>query len=116
MFKLSFSQAVRQDIRKSVQYIREELEAPMAANSLKAELKEKYKSLKANPFRRPLVQDAVLAANGYRSIHVKKYLLFYIVDEEAEKINLIRFMHESRDWMNILGDEAGDGSNKWEET
>ena len=100
MYKLVFSKLYKRDVDSSYNYIKENLEAPMAANNLIMEILEKLNKIKDNPNIRPLVQDKYLASLGYRLINVKNYMIFYIIDNNH--IRVIRFLHNKRNWMNIL--------------
>ncbi|GHV05666.1 hypothetical protein FACS189485_12990 [Spirochaetia bacterium] len=102
MYTLAYSKVVRSDVRTSYTYIKEKLESPMAAENLIIELINKLNYLKETPLTRPLVQDNYLASFKYRSIKVKNHVLYYIVDEGEDKVNIIRFLYNKRDWKNIL--------------
>jgi len=105
MFRLIFSDVVDKDISSSIRYIKNVLEAPAASLKLADELEETYLKLEDNPYRRPLVQNKFLAMKGYRSVKVKNYILFYIINEENRAVSLVRFMHSKMDWANILTNE-----------
>jgi len=105
MFKLIFSEEVNKDITSSINYIKDTLNARMAARKHSEELRKKYAKLKENPFIRPLVQNKLLASKGLRSIMVKNYRLIYKVDEENNTVYLYRFMYNRRDWVTILTNE-----------
>jgi len=64
MFKLTFSETINDDIVSSINYIKNTLNAPMAAQNHVVELKKKYIKLKENPFIRPLVKNKFLASKG----------------------------------------------------
>ena len=64
MFNLIFSEKINNDIVSTLKYINEVLEAPRAAEAHYNELIKTYGKLQENPFRRPLVQNKYLAANG----------------------------------------------------
>ena len=107
MFELVFSNNFEEEIDSCYDYIKDILEAPMAAESLMKELYEKLNYLKEKPYSRPLVQDEFLSSLGIRSVKVKNYLVFYYIEENAKDrtskfVNLISFMYNKRDWMNIL--------------
>ena len=102
MYKLIFSKLYKRDVDSSYDYIKENLEAPMAANNLIIEILEKLSKIKDNPNIRPLVHDKYLASLGYRLINVKNYMIFYIIDNDNKYIKVIRFLHNKRNWMNIL--------------
>jgi len=105
MFTLIPSKLFDSDIDDVYQYIKGNLEAPMAAENLLKELKGKLNYLKENPFTRSFVQDKFLANIGFRPIRVKNHVIYYIIDEKKNEINLIRFLHSKRDWKNILREE-----------
>jgi len=107
MFELVFSKVFDEDIDSSYNYIKDILESPMAASNLMKELSKKLNYLEEKPYSRPLVQDKFLASFGIRSIRVKNYIVFYIIEEENNKknVNILRFMYGKRDWMNILKEE-----------
>ena len=102
MYKLKISKLYKEDTSSCYNYIKNELEAPMAANNLKKEIKEKISKIKENPKIRPLLQDKYLASLGYRLINVKNYMIFYIIENDNKHIKVIRFLHKKRNWINIL--------------
>ncbi|WP_461256251.1 type II toxin-antitoxin system RelE/ParE family toxin [Treponema sp. R80B11-R83G3] len=102
MYNLIFSKIIDEDIDSCYFYIKDKLEAPMAAENLMKELYEKINQIEENPYSRPLVHDKLLASLGIRSIKVKNYLLFYSIEEENKNINVITFMYSKRDWVNIV--------------
>jgi plasmid stabilization system protein ParE len=101
MYTLSFSGIFREDTKSSVNYIKNTLQAPAAAQRLKDEIKTSYKKIKENPFIYPIVPDEYLASKGLRFKMVKNYMMFYKV--ENNDITIIRFLYGQRDWINILG-------------
>jgi len=102
MYKLQFSKLYREDVDSSYNYIKNKLEAPMAANNLVIEILEKLNKIKENPNIRPLVQDKYLASLGYRSINVKNHIIFYIINNDNKAIKIVRFLYKKRNWTNIL--------------
>jgi plasmid stabilization system protein ParE len=102
MYKLRFSKLYREDVDSSYNYIKNKLEAPMAADNLIIEILEKLKKIKENPNIRPLVQDKYLASLGYRSINVKNYIIFYIISSDNKTIKVVRFLYKKRNWINLL--------------
>jgi plasmid stabilization system protein ParE len=102
MYRLRFSKLYKEDVDSSYNYIKNKLEAPMAADNLIKEILEKLNKIKENPNIRPLVQDKYLASLGYRSISVKNYIVFYNINSNNKYINIIRFLYKKRNWINIL--------------
>jgi plasmid stabilization system protein ParE len=102
LYRLKISKLYKEDTSSSYNYIKYKLEAPMAANNLKKEMKEQINKIKVNPRIRPLVKDEYLANLGYRLINVKNFMIFYIIDDDNKRIKIIRFLYGKRDWINIL--------------
>ena len=100
MYKLIFSKNFKNDVKSSVNYIKNMLQAPMASERLKDEIKKAYKRIKQNPYMCPIVPNDYLASMGFRFTKVKNYMLFYVIDEN--EVNIIRFLYGHRDWINIL--------------
>jgi plasmid stabilization system protein ParE len=106
VYRLRFSILYDEDVDSSYNYIKDKLEAPMAADNLIKEILEKLNKLKENPNIRSFVQDKYLASLGYRSINVKNYILFYIIDNDKNEIKVIRFLYKRRNWINILKEKT----------
>ncbi|MCL2801146.1 MAG: type II toxin-antitoxin system RelE/ParE family toxin [Treponema sp.] len=102
MYNFSFSKIIDEDIDSCYSYIKDTLEAPMAAENLMKELYKQLNYIKEKPYSRPLVNDKLLAVLGIRLIKVNNYLLFYSIEEDDNIVNLITFMYSKRDWINIL--------------
>jgi plasmid stabilization system protein ParE len=108
MYKLNFGKIFKEDVKSSVNYIKNTLQAPIAAERLKTEIKKAYKILKDTPFMYPVAPNDYLASYGFRFTMVKNYMMFYIVEEN--RINIVRFLYGRRDWINILRDSNNIGN------
>ena len=106
MYRLKFSELYRKDVDSSYNYIKDKLEAPMAADNLIIETLDKLNKLKENPKIRPLVRDEYLASLGYRSIKVKNYVIFYIIGNDNKHVKIVRFLYNKRNWINILKEKT----------
>ncbi|GHU38581.1 hypothetical protein FACS1894190_00450 [Spirochaetia bacterium] len=102
MYGLIFSKLFDDDIDSTYQYIKENLEAPMAAENLMKEVKQKLEYLKETPTARPIIKDELIAALNLRVIKVKNYAVYYSVNEKKQTVRLVRFLYNKRDWINIL--------------
>jgi plasmid stabilization system protein ParE len=61
---------------------------------------ERNLSFMAEGYR--LVNNDILAAKGLRRLVVKKYLVFFTVNEETKTVTVARVIHGRRDWAGIL--------------
>jgi len=102
MYFLNITDIAEQDILSAIKYIADVLKAPIAANNLLDEI-EKYEGiLESTPYIYPFVPDEYLAEKRIKFVTVKNYILFYVIDEDKKTVNVIRFLHNRRDWKNIL--------------
>jgi plasmid stabilization system protein ParE len=102
MYYLKFSKFIYDDVESSVNYIKNELQNPIASQRLKNEIKKTYKKIKINPFIYPAVPVEHLAKKDFRFCLVKNYMLFFRVKKNENIINVERFLYGPRDWANIL--------------
>ncbi|MBR1560953.1 MAG: type II toxin-antitoxin system RelE/ParE family toxin [Clostridia bacterium] len=101
-YALYIAASAEDDLNEAADYIEYELKNPQAAVDLMEAVYEAVSTLTENPARNPLVGDAVLKAWGMRFIRVKNYLVFYTVDADALRVDVIRVLYAKRNWMSIL--------------
>ena len=106
MYRLSFSKLYDKDVEASYNYIKDNLEAPMAAENLIKEILKILNKIRKNPNIRPLVQDKYLASLGYRLVNVNNYMIFYIIGDDNKHIKVVRFLYKRRNWINILKEKT----------
>ena len=90
------------DLRGILRYIGETLKEPEAAKRIYFSIKDKINTLDQLPQRQPFVRDEVLASRGVRRLPVENYSVFYVVDESARKVSILRILHNRREWQNII--------------
>ena len=104
MYHVNTTRIAEQDLLDASIYIAQTLSNQVAANRLLDKVATASVSLSQNPMRQPLVKDRYLAARGLRSLPVNNYLLFYVVRQKTNAVNIIRFIHSRRDWINLFGE------------
>ena len=102
MYFLNITDIAEQDILSAVKYIADVLKAPVAANHLLDEIERYEGILETTPNIYPFVPDERLAEKGLKFVTVKNYILFYIINENENTVDVIRFLHSRRDWLNLL--------------
>ncbi len=90
------------DMRGILRYITQTLKEPITAQRIYGSIKEQIMTLDTMPFRYALVKDEVFAARGLRKMPVENYLVFYVVDETANEVHVIRVLYGRREWRNLL--------------
>jgi plasmid stabilization system protein ParE len=102
MYSVHITDIAEEDILTTVKYVADILKAPIAANSLLDEI-DKYESLLENtPNMFSFVPDEYLRTKGIKYVMVKKYMMFYTIDEDEQTVNVTRFLYGPRDWRKIL--------------
>jgi plasmid stabilization system protein ParE len=102
MYQVKITDIAEEDILSTVKYISNELKAPIAANNLLDEIEKYEKILEKTPNMYSFVPDDYLRLKKVRFVGIKNYLMFYIIEEDKEIVNVIRFLYGRRDWKNIL--------------
>lgn len=102
IYDLHITESAEDDIREAADYIEYGLMNPQAADGLLDAIEEILPTLVDKPERNRLVSDPVLRAWGVRFIQIKNYLAFYVVDDEAARVTVVRFLYMKRDWTGIL--------------
>ena len=104
MYNVNITDLAEEDIKAVTKYISKDLNAPVAANSLLDEIEKHEEILSESPNMYPNVPDQYLASLGLKFVIIKNYLMFYLIDEEKNVVNVIRFLYNRRNWKNILID------------
>ena len=102
MYSVNITDIAEEEILSTVKYISGELKAPKAANNLLDEIEKHEKILEKTPNIYPKVPDDYLAVKGIRFVIIRNYLMFFTIDENEKKVNVIRFLYGRRDWKNLL--------------
>ncbi len=102
-YHVHITKKAEKDLARAVDYIEFSLKNPQAADSLLDEAEAALSSLARMPKRYAVTDDKLLAAWGIRFIQVKKYLAFYVVNNETQTVHIIRFLYGKSDWRSILG-------------
>ena len=104
--RVIIASSAKQDIRGIYRYISTELGAPATAMNMVDDIEKAIDGLSFMPKSHPRVHDDFYASMGYRMLSVKKYIVFYSIDENEKIVNVERILHARRDWEQILkGDQ-----------
>jgi toxin ParE1/3/4 len=95
-YEVSLSPEAQQDLRGIVAYLSLTLENPTLASETAQALYEGIASLSSLPYRCPALTKEPLASRGVRYLLMKPYLVFFIIDEPAKKVRVIRLAHGAR--------------------
>lgn len=101
-FKVVIEEAAEKDLFSILAYISETLHEPAAALRIYLAIREAVSGLDHRPFRFQVVEDEEYAARGLRKLLVENYIAFYVVDESANMVHVLRILYNRREWQNLL--------------
>jgi len=104
-YSITIDNSALEDMEGIYRYFSRRLSLPaIAAKTVKNIEDEIRNNLSFMPYY-AFVDDARLAGRGYRRMVVKKYLIFFVIDEEKGIVRVRRIIHGARDWQRILSEE-----------
>jgi len=101
-YRVLITRSAQNDLMDISSYIRDELKEPAIAIKLVEKLKVSIMSLSTFPLRYNLVVDERLSAQGFRKFIIDNYLVFYLVSEKEQTVNVVRILYGKRDWEHLL--------------
>ncbi|GHU68955.1 hypothetical protein AGMMS49983_21920 [Clostridia bacterium] len=101
-YSVIVTEIAKRDFVRNASYIANELMNITAAEALLSDTDKAIASLEQMPYRQPLVRDKYLATLGIRILPVKRYYLFYRVEENNAVVQIIRQLHGKQNWKKIL--------------
>lgn len=97
IYSVQISSRAESDLREIYEYIAYELESVSNASRQLQRLEENILSLDQMPNRYPAYLEEPWHSRGLRVMSVDNYLVFYIPDDAAHTVTVIRVMYGGRD-------------------
>ena len=101
-YRIKFTPIASEDLEEVYHYISKELYAEAAATNLLEKIEEKVMRLIEYPFSCSHVEDDSLRRKGYRKLIVDNYIVFYLVDQNKEQVNIMRVLYGSQKYQSLL--------------
>jgi plasmid stabilization system protein ParE len=101
-YRIHITRTAERDLAQAVSYVESVLKNPTAADRLLDETEAAFQGLGAFPHQFAPIDDPVLSAWGIRFTKIGNYLAFYLLSEETETIEILRFLYGKSDWAAIL--------------
>lgn len=102
-YLVSYSLNAREDLEDIARYISQTLGLRKAALQRLRTIRDAIRSLERMPLRHPLVEDDALPQRDYRRMNVGNYAIYYVVDEDAHEVLIVRIAGARRELRRILG-------------
>lgn len=104
-YKVEVSETAKQDLENIISYLRNDLAGDIIADKYKILFKQELKKLEDIAGSMPILDEELTGHKNIRKINVRNYIIFYINDEENNKVFIIRIGHAFMDWEKYLKDE-----------
>lgn len=96
-YTVKITSQAEEQIQETMCYITHELKAPEAALHLLNTLEDSIASLSHYPQRVALIDEEPWHTNGIRRLPVKNFLVYFWIDENNMKVQIIAVIYEKRD-------------------
>ena len=106
-FRVVYSGAAKDDLRRIYEYIAYELSEPLIASNQAKRIMETVRSLEEMPSRFRLYESEPWRSRGLHVVPVNNYLVFYMIDNGNSTVKIVRIMYGGRDIKTQLEESDG---------
>lgn len=99
-YRIMYYPTATEDIVNILDYI--SIDDPSSANNLIDKINTSIGSLSLFPFKGTVPKDSHLKSKGYRMLKVGSYIVFYLVNESSEVVELMRVVSSRQDYRTFL--------------
>ena len=96
------SESANIDLENIISYIKHDLKENIIADKYKLLFKQALKRLEDVAGSMPILNQEITGHRNIRKLNVRKYIIFYIVDDANNKVFIARIGHALMDWENLL--------------
>ena len=100
--QIVFTDTAKADLHEIALYIAERAHDKQIAIRFIKELQATTKILETFPESGAIPRDRVLKSSGYRFLAHKDYLLFYLYEEEENRVYIMAVFNGKRDYMRVM--------------
>ena len=101
-YEVLLSIKAKDDLKRIVDYIKNDLNEPSIAQKYAKIIKEEIMSLNYFPYRNAVIDDDLLEKMKIRKTIVKNYIIFYKINEENNVVHIERILYGSSNWKSLL--------------
>lgn len=102
MYKVEYLPLAKNDLIDIIKYISNDLQSPLVANRLAEEIVVKIEKLSLFPYKNSMYLPVNELETEYRKLSIKKYIVFFYIDEETKVVTIARVIYNKRDISSIL--------------
>lgn len=97
LYRVEYSQEALVDIKSIYTYISQILHAPLTARRQVNRIRKEIRDLEAFPTKYVLVEWEPWASMKMHRLPIDNYIVFYLVDEQAMAVKIVRIVYGGRD-------------------
>lgn len=101
-YTVSYSEDALNDLREIYTYIANELLVPETATAQVVRIRKEVRSLDFMPARYALVEWEPWHSMGMHQLPVNNFIVYYLVDDEAGTVTVVRIFYGGRDIEGIV--------------
>ena len=102
---VEMSETAEQDLENIISYLKYDLSGDIIADKYKLLFKQELKKLADVARSMPVLEENLTGHKNIRKINVRNYIIFYTIDEDINKVFVVRIGHAFMDWEKYLKDE-----------
>ena len=102
---VEMSETAERDLENIISYLRYDLAGDIIADKYKLLFKQELKKLADVAGSMPVLEEKLTGHKNIRKINVRNYIIFYIIDDDVDKVFVVRIGHAFMDWEKYLKDE-----------
>ena len=102
---VEMSEIAEQDLENIISYLKYDLAGDIIADKYKLLFKQELKKLENVAGSMPVLEENLTGHKNIRKINVRNYIIFYTIDEDTDKVFIVRIGHAFMDWEKYLKDE-----------
>ena len=103
-YTVEVSETAEQDLENIISYLRYDLAGDIIADKYKILFKQELRNLENIAGSMPILDVELTGHINIRKVNVKNYVIFYITDEENNKVFVVRIGHLFMNWEKYLKD------------
>lgn len=101
-YRVQFTETAKNDLREIAFYLSDQSKEPTIAKNFVLELRETCQRLTELPGQGALPKDRILRSMGYRYLTHKGYLIFYLINEQTNTVDIMAIFHEKQDYIRTM--------------
>lgn len=99
-YQIKYLPIAEKDLKEIISYI--QTDNPNAALNLLDDIDKSISQLKDFPYKGKSPEDNYLQSKGYRMLVIKNYIVFYVVNENINEVEIRRILHGKRKYKFLL--------------